>query len=69
MKAALKLEKKCHAENCIVNSLWNSSIQELHKKYPQTKLVDICAPLLELVCLVFICSFYPYPTPTTQMCN
>lgn len=57
MRAALNLEKECHAENWIQNSIWNSNNQKINKQTkntPKTKLVGICAPLLELVCLVFI---------------
>lgn len=32
MRAALNLEKKCHAENWIQNSIWNSNIQKINKQ-------------------------------------
>lgn len=58
MKAALKLEKKYHAENYIVNSIWNSSIQEIHKKIPQNKTGGYLCPIVRVgvscVCLFVV---------------
>lgn len=61
MKAALKLEKKCHAENHIVNSIWNSSIQEINKKIPPNKTCGYLCPIVKswFVLCLFIFSFYP----------
>ena len=73
MRAALKLEKKCHAENWIQNSIWNPNIQKINKqkKYPQNKTGRYLCPIVRvgLPCVYLFVVFTPILPPPHECAN